>query len=61
MDRATVLWIVVAFFGATVVFRTLRNLTEDQSPEVALAVQLAALAALVGIAVLVVRWLRSRR
>ncbi|MEX2194003.1 MAG: hypothetical protein WD844_01840 [Thermoleophilaceae bacterium] len=55
MDRNTVLWLLVLFFGASVVFAGLRNLTEDEGIAVTLGVQVAALALIVGAVVLVVR------
>lgn len=58
MDRNTVLWVLVLFFGASVVFGGLRRLTEDESAGVTIGVQVAALALIVGAVVLVAR---SRR
>ncbi len=58
MDRNTILWTLVAFFGASLVFGLLRRLTEDSSAGVAIAVQLGALAAIVGVVVLIVRRFR---
>lgn len=55
MDRNSVLWVLVVFFGASVVFAGLRRLTEDESTGVTLGVQVGALALIVGIVVLVVR------
>ena len=54
MDRNTALWVLVLFFGASVVFAGLRRLTEGQGTAVTLAVQVGALAVIV-VAVLVVR------
>ena len=58
MDRNTVLWTLVAFFGASLVFGLLRRATEDSSAGVAIAVQLGALAAVVAVVVLIVRRFR---
>ena len=55
MDRNSVLWVLVAFFGASVVFAGLREITEDESTGVILGVQVAALALIVGVVVAVVR------
>ena len=58
MNRTAALWVIVVFFGASVVFGGLRRLTEDESTGVVVAVQLGALALIVGAVVLVVRRLR---
>jgi membrane protein DedA with SNARE-associated domain len=60
MERTTLLWVFVLFLGTSVVFRALRRLTEDQAAGVTIAVQVAALAAIVGVVVLVVRRQRRR-
>lgn len=52
------LWTLVAFFAGTLLFSSLRRLTEDSSTAVALLVQVGALAVVIGIVVLVVRRLR---
>ena len=58
MDRNTILWTLVAFFGASLVFGLMRRLTEDSSAGVAIAVQLGALAAVIAAVVLIVRRFR---
>ena len=58
MDRNTILWTLVAFFGASLVFGLLRRLTEDSSAGVAIAVQVGALAAIIAAVVLIVRRFR---
>jgi uncharacterized membrane protein HdeD (DUF308 family) len=58
LNTNAVLWVLVVFFGASVVFGGLRRLTEDESTGVVVAVQLGALALIVGVVVLVVRRLR---
>ena len=58
MDRNTVLWMLVLFFGASILFGSLRRATEDSSTGVTVAVQLGALALLIAAIVLVVRRLR---
>ena len=47
MDRDNVLWLLVVFFGGTVLFGGLRRLTEDESAGVTIAVQVGALALVV--------------
>ena len=47
MDRNSVLWVLVVFFGGTVLFGGLRRLTEDESAGVTIAVQVGALALVV--------------
>ena len=58
MDRSTVAWTLVAFFGGSVAFAALNRLTADSSAAVAFGVQLGALAVIVGVVVLIVRRLR---
>ena len=56
--NASLAWTLVAFVGATLIFRALRSATEDSSTAVTLLVQVGALAVLIGVAILVVRRLR---
>ena len=56
--NTTVLWTVVLFLGGSLLFRSLRNATEDSETWVAVLVQVGALAVLIGAVVLVVRRLR---
>ncbi len=58
MSANSVLWVLVAFFGASLLFGGLRRLTEDESTGVVVAVQLGALALVIAVLVLVVRRLR---
>ena len=58
MNQNTVLWVLVVFFGGSVLFGGLRRLTEDEPTGVVIAVQLGALALVIGLVVLVVRRLR---
>jgi uncharacterized membrane protein YhaH (DUF805 family) len=58
LNQTTVLWVLVLFFGGSVLFGGLRRLTEDESTGVVVAVQLGALALFVALIVLVVRRLR---
>ena len=60
MDRNSVLWVLVAFFGGSVLFGGLRRLTEDESTGVTVAVQLGALAIVVTGLVLFVRYRGDR-
>ena len=41
MDRRTALWTLVLFFGASLMFATIKNATEDESAGVALGAQVA--------------------
>ena len=58
MDQRRLMWLLVLFFGGTVLFGGLRRLTEDSSTGVIIGVQLGALAVVVLVLVLVVRRLR---
>jgi hypothetical protein len=42
VDRNTLLWTLVAFFGASILFSTIRRATEDESAGVQLLAQLGA-------------------
>jgi hypothetical protein len=55
MDRSTVIWTLIAFFGASLLFAALNRLTADSSSAVSFAVQAGALAVLLLAALLVVR------
>ncbi|HYP48118.1 MAG TPA: hypothetical protein VEQ61_05725 [Thermoleophilaceae bacterium] len=55
MDRNALLWTLVLFFGASLMFATIRDATEDQSVGLSLGLQLLAGALLVGGLVLFVR------
>ena len=55
MDRTTLAWTLVAFFGASLAFAALNRLTDDSSTAVSLGVQVGALAVLVLAVVLIVR------
>jgi Co/Zn/Cd efflux system component len=43
MNRNTLLWTLVVFFGASIVFRAIRRATEDESASVSIVLGLAAL------------------
>ncbi len=55
MNRDTVIWTLVAFFGATVAFGLLRNATKDEGVAVSLGAQTVLLVVIVGVLVLVFR------
>jgi hypothetical protein len=56
--NTTLLWTLVAFFGASLLFRFLRRATDDSSTAVTVLVQVGALALIIGVVVLVARRLR---
>ena len=58
MDRNTLLWTLVLFFGASLMFATIRDATRGEGIGVALAAQLAAGLLLVAVIVL---YMRRRR
>jgi DMSO reductase anchor subunit len=55
VNRTSALWVLVLFFGASIVFAALRRLTDGESAAVTLAVQLGALALIVAAIVAVAR------
>lgn len=55
MERNTVLWTLVLFFGASLMFATIRDATRGEGIGVGLAAQLAAGLLLVAVIVLYVR------
>jgi hypothetical protein len=55
VDRNTLLWTLVVFFGASILFAAIRNATSDESAGVQLAAQLGAGLVVVGAIVLYVR------
>jgi hypothetical protein len=55
VDRDTVLWTLVVFFGASVLFAAVRDATKDEGTGVALLAQLGAGALLVGAIVVFIR------
>ena len=58
MDRNTLLWTLVVFFGASIMFGAIGNATSDESAGVRLIAQVGAGALLVGALVV---FLRKRR
>ena len=55
MDRTTILWAFVVFFGATIAFQAVQNATEGESTTVTLAIELVVLVLIVGGIILFVR------
>ena len=55
MERNTILWTLVLFFGASLMFATIRDATRGDGIGVALAAQLAAGLLLVAVIVIYVR------
>jgi hypothetical protein len=55
VDRDTVLWTIVVFFGASILFAAIRNATEGEGVGVSLLIQLAAGVLLVGAIVVFMR------
>ena len=57
MDRNAILWTLVVFFGASLMFSTIREAAKDEGVGIALVAQLAAGVLLV---VFIVLYMRSR-
>jgi hypothetical protein len=55
VDRNTLLWTLVVFFGASILFSTIRRATEDESTGVQLLAQLGAGLLVVGAIVIIVK------
>jgi hypothetical protein len=55
VDRNTVLWTLVLFFGASLMFATIRDATRGEGIGIALAAQLAAGLLLIAVIVLYVK------
>jgi hypothetical protein len=55
VQRNTLLWALVVFFGASIMFAAIRDATRDEGAGVQLFAQLAAGALVVGAIVLIVR------
>jgi hypothetical protein len=55
VERNTVLWTIVLFFGASIMFAAIRNVTRDEGTGLSLGAQLAAGLLLVGAIVIFVR------
>jgi hypothetical protein len=59
VDRNTVLWTLVVFFGASVLFGTIGNATEDESTGLRIGLEAVAGLALIGLLVVIVRQTRK--
>jgi hypothetical protein len=59
VDRNTLLWAIVVFFGASVLFGAIANATEDESTVLRVGLQAVAGAALIGALIVIVR--RTRK
>ena len=55
MEKQTLLWVLVVFFGASIVFRFIRRATEDESAGVTIVLALAALGLMIGAIAYVVK------
>jgi hypothetical protein len=55
VDRNSLLWTLVVFFGASILFSTIRRATEDESAGVQLLAQLGAGLLVVGAIVVIVK------
>jgi divalent metal cation (Fe/Co/Zn/Cd) transporter len=55
MERSTMLWTLVVFFGASIIFRFIRRATEDEPASVSIVLGLAALGLMVTAIVFVVK------
>ena len=55
MDRNTLLWALVVFFGASVLFGAIGNLTEDESDVLRIGLQAFAALLVIGLLVAYVR------
>jgi ABC-type arginine transport system permease subunit len=55
VDRNTLLWVLVVFFGATVLFGAIGNLTEDESDVLRIGLQVLAGVLVIGLLVAYVR------
>ena len=55
VNRDTVLWTLVLFFGASIMFGVIRNATEDESTGLSLGLQLFAGLLLIGAVIVFVR------
>ena len=55
MQRQTLLWTIVAFFGASLAFNAVQDVTRNEPLWVTLVAEVVVLAAIVGLIVLIVR------
>jgi hypothetical protein len=59
VDRNSLLWTLVVFFGASVLFGAIANATEDESTGVRVGLEAVAGLALIGLLVVIVRQTRK--
>ena len=59
MDRTSLLWTLVVFFGASVLFGVIANATEDESTGLRIALEAVAGLALIGLLIVIVRRTRE--
>jgi uncharacterized membrane protein HdeD (DUF308 family) len=50
------MWTLVVFFGASIVFRAIVNVTDDESPGVTIVLGLAAMGVMIGVITAIVKW-----
>ena len=55
MDRTTLLWTLVVFFGASIIFRAIRSATEDEPIGITLLLAFGALGVMIGLISIVIR------
>ena len=55
MQRSTVAWTLVVFFGASLAFKTVQDLTKQEPIWVTLLIEVGVLAAMIALIVMVVR------
>jgi lipopolysaccharide export LptBFGC system permease protein LptF len=55
MDRNTILWALVVFFGATVAFQGVQRATDDESVALTIGLEVVVLALIVGGILLYIR------
>ena len=60
MERSTILWSIVAFFGAAIAFNAVGDLTGDESTLIKLLAQLLVLALIVAFIMAIVRYNERR-
>ena len=58
MNRQSLLWTLVVFFGASVAFNAINEATEGESTGLRIGLQVLALAVIIGVIALVVRVMR---
>jgi hypothetical protein len=59
VDRNTLLWTLVVFFGASVLFGAIANATEDESTGLRIGLEAVAGLALIGLLIAIVRQTRQ--